>query len=147
MEDLTGLKLGAFQITPSLGSGGMGAVYKAYQPGMDQHVAIKVLPRHLAQDPGYLGRFHQEARLVARLQHSHILPAHDFGDENGYTYLVMPLIESGTLGDRLSGRPLSLAIVSKYISQLASVLDYAHGKGIIHRETWVFVALSKRIRE
>ena len=98
MEDLTGMQLGAYRITAPLGEGGMAAVYKAYQPGMDRFVALKVLPRHLAQDPDYLGRFRQEARVVARLQHPHILPAYDFGDENGYSFA--PADGTGDVGFR-----------------------------------------------
>ena len=74
MEDLTGRRLGPYQITSTLGAGGMATVYKAHQPAMDRHVALKILPRHFASDPLFVARFQQEARIIAQLQHPHILP-------------------------------------------------------------------------
>ncbi len=134
MEDLTGKKLGPYEIIGPLGEGGMAAVYKAYQAGMDRHVALKVLPQNLAKDPQFLGRFQNEARVIAKLQHPHILPIHDFGEAEGYTYLVMPLISSGTLGGLLKGDPLPLPRVRKLFSQLGDALDYAHTQNLVHRD-------------
>ena len=108
MEDLTGKQLGSYQIVEALGEGGMAAVYKAYQPGMERYVALKILPRHFASDPEFVGRFEQEAKVLAKLQHPHILPVFDFGEADGYTYIVMPFLESGDLNDLLRGQPLSL---------------------------------------
>jgi serine/threonine protein kinase len=105
MEDLSGKQLGPYRIVEPLGEGGMAAVYKAYQATMDRYVAVKVLPRFLASDPEFVGRFEQEAKVLARLQHPHILPVYDFGEHEGYTYLVMQCIEAGTLADLLQGRP------------------------------------------
>src|ERR1700722_7167788 len=99
MEDLAGRQFGPYRIVAVLGQGGMASVYKAYQPAVDRHVAIKVLPRHLASDPQYLSRFQHEARILARLQHPHILPIFDFGDSEGYTFLAMPLVSGGTLAE------------------------------------------------
>jgi serine/threonine protein kinase len=79
MENLTGKRLGQYQITSPIGEGGMAAVYKAYQPGMDRYVALKILPRHYANDPLFVKRFQQEAKIIASLQHPHILPVHDYG--------------------------------------------------------------------
>ena len=83
MEDLTGKQVGPYQIVAPLGEGGMAAVYKAYQPAMDRYVALKILPRHFASDPQFTSRFQQEARLLAKLQHPHILPVFDFGELDG----------------------------------------------------------------
>ena len=134
MEDLTGKQLGSYQIVAPLGEGGMAAVYKAYQPAMDRDVALKVLPRHFATDPQFMGRFQQEARLLAKLQHPHILPVFDFGETDGYTYIVMPYVESGTLTNLMHGQPLPLELVRKIISQVGDALDYAHTRGLIHRD-------------
>jgi len=134
MEDLTGKKLGPYEITGPLGEGGMAAVYKAYQAGMDRNVAIKVLPQNFAKDPQFAGRFQQEARVIAKLIHPHILPIHDYGEAEGYTYLVMPLINSGTLASLMQGKPLPLPRVRKLISQLGDALDYAHSQGLVHRD-------------
>ena len=134
MEPLTGKQLGPYRVIAPLGAGGMAAVYQAYQPGMDRSVALKILPRHLAHDPHFVARFQHEAKIIANLQHSHILPVFDFGEADGYTYLVMPYVASGTLADSLHGQPLPLARVRQIIAQLGDALDYAHSRGIVHRD-------------
>lgn len=134
MEDLTGKQLGPYQVVASLGEGGMAAVYKAYQPGMERYVALKILPRHFASDPLFVGRFEQEAKVLAKLQHPHILPVFDFGQADGYTYIVMPFLQSGDLTDLLRGSALSLAQIRRIISQVGDALDYAHAHGLIHRD-------------
>ncbi|MFQ5401038.1 MAG: protein kinase [Anaerolineae bacterium] len=135
MEDLTGKQLGPYQIITPLGRGGMAAVYKAYQPSMERYVALKILPRHYASDPEFIGRFTQEARVIANLQHPHILPVHDFGEADGYTYLTMRFVEGGTLADWLADKqPLSFARIRRIIAQVGSALDYAHTQGVIHRD-------------
>ncbi len=134
MEDLTGKQLGVYRVVASLGEGGMAAVYRAYQPGMDRYVALKVLPRHYASDPTFIGRFHQEAKVIAKLQHPHILPVFDFGEADGYTYIVMPLVQGGTLAGQLQGRPLPIAEIRRLISQVGDALDYAHSHGLVHRD-------------
>ncbi|OGO33966.1 MAG: hypothetical protein A2Z16_15915 [Chloroflexi bacterium RBG_16_54_18] len=134
MEDLSGKQLGQYKLDRRLGRGGMASVYKAYQPGTDRHVAIKILPRDDMGDPNFLNRFRQEARIIANLEHPHILPVYDYGEANGYTFLVMRLVEGGTLADLLRGRPLPLERIGKTISQLAEALDYAHSRGVVHRD-------------
>jgi tRNA A-37 threonylcarbamoyl transferase component Bud32 len=134
MENLTGKQFGPYQIVAPLGEGGMAAVYKAYQPGMERYVALKVLPRSYADDPQFLARFQREAKLLAQLQHPHILPVFDFGQSEGYTYIVMPFIPSGTLTGQLSGAPLPLARIRQVIAQVGDALNYAHARGMIHRD-------------
>ncbi|HMQ55841.1 MAG TPA: protein kinase, partial [Anaerolineae bacterium] len=109
MEDLTGKQFGPYRIMAPLGEGGMAAVYKAFQPGVDRMVALKVLPQHFAKDPQFVDRFEREAKVLARLQHPHILPVHDFGQADGYTYIVMPFIDSGDLADLMKERRFSMA--------------------------------------
>jgi predicted Ser/Thr protein kinase len=134
MEDLTGRQFGAYRVVAPLGEGGMAAVYKAYQANMDRYVALKILPSHLASDPQFVGRFEQEAKMVARLQHTNILPVFDFGEADGYTYIVMPFVETGTLAQLLAKGPLPLSRICQVVSQVASALDYAHAKGVVHRD-------------
>jgi len=134
LDDLAGKQLGPYRVAALLGQGGMAAVYKAYQPGMDRFVALKILPRQLAGDPEFAGRFKQEAKVIARLQHPHILPVYDFGEVGGYTYLVMPLIETGTLANLARDRTLSLQQIRSIISQVGDALDYAHSRGLVHRD-------------
>lgn len=133
MEDLTGKQLGPYTIAAPLSEGGMAAVYKAYQPSMDRHVALKVLSKRYASETNFLERFKLESRIIASLEHPHILPVYDFGEMDGYTFLAMRLVEHGTLAD-LTHNPLPPAHASALITQIADALDYAHTKGVIHRD-------------
>ena len=134
MEDLSGRSFGPYRIVAPLGAGGMAAVYKASQPAVDRHVALKVLPRHFAQDREFLGRFEQEATILASLQHPHILPVHDYGESDGFTFIVMPFIKTGTLADAIDEHPLPLAQIIRVITQVGDALDYAHARGLVHRD-------------
>lgn len=134
MPDLIGKTLGPYRIISQIGLGGMATVYKAYQPSMDRYVALKVLSTHFAQDPGFIKRFQQEAKIIARLEHARILPVYDHGEEDGYLYLVMRYIEAGTLKDRLKQKPLPLEEARRVVAQVGSALDYAHQLGVIHRD-------------
>ena len=99
MEDLTGKEIGPYRIVGPLGAGGMAAVYKAYQAGMDRYVAVKILPQFFAGNPEFVKRFDREAKLIAGLQHPRILPVHDYGKAEDHNYLVMSLVDTGTLED------------------------------------------------
>src|SRR5258706_7204070 len=114
-----GQTLGAYRIISQVGQGGMATVYKAYQPSMDRNVAIKVLPRHLAESPEFVTRFQQEARIIARLEHPHILPVFDYGESDGVTYFIMRYLEAGTLKSKMeAGRPLLFDKITCLFSQL-----------------------------
>jgi len=134
MENLTGRQFGQYQVVAPLGEGGMAAVYKAYQPSMERYVAIKVLPRQMATSEEFLARFRREAHLLAQLQHPHILPVFDYGESDGYTYIVMPFIQTGTLADLLKQRRLSLTESRRIMTQIGDALAYAHARGMIHRD-------------
>ena len=112
----------------------MATVYKAYQPSMDRHVAIKILPGELAESKEFAGRFQQEARIIAKLEHLHILPVFDYGEHDGISYLVMRYLEAGTLKDKLESGPLALSEIDQLLTQLCRALNYAHGHGVIHRD-------------
>ncbi len=131
---LVGQKLGKYEITELLGHGGMATVYQAYQRDVDRSVAIKVLPPHPGQDKQFVERFRLEARTIARLQHPHILPLYDYGDENDILYLVMAYVDGGSLSDRIRRSKLSLDEVQTVFQQVASALDYAHRQNVIHRD-------------
>jgi hypothetical protein len=133
MDDLTGRTLGQYQIVQRLGEGGMATVYKALQPSLNRYVAIKVLPPDLARQPDFAARFTREAHAVAQLQHPHILSVHDFGREGDLSYIVMQYVEAGTL-QRHMRQPMNLETIAKIIEQLADALDYAHRRGVIHRD-------------
>ncbi len=134
MEDLTGKQFGHYQIVAPLGEGGMAAVYKAYQPAMERYVAVKVLPRQMASTEEFLERFRREAKMLAKLQHPHILPVFDYGEQDGYPYIVMPLIQSGTLSESLHNTQIPLPEINRLITQIGTALGYAHAHGMIHRD-------------
>ena len=140
IQNLAGQSIGQYELQELLGLGGMGAVYRAFQPSLKRSVAIKILTPALAQQPGYLERFNREAETAAGLEHSHIVPIYDHGTENGTSYVVMRYLTGGTLADRMrrqrdEGLPMpSLGEVAELLGQLSSALDYAHKQGIVHRD-------------
>ncbi|HET9905832.1 MAG TPA: protein kinase [Anaerolineales bacterium] len=130
-----GQMLGSYRIINQIGQGGMATVYKAYQPSMDRHVAIKVLPSRLAESKEFVTRFQQEARIIAKLEHPHILPVFDYGESDGVAYFVMRYLEAGTLKERMvARRPLPLDEIDRIFTQLTDALSYAHGHGVVHRD-------------
>jgi serine/threonine protein kinase len=132
---LPGQMLGSYRIIEQIGEGGMATVYKAYQPSMDRNVAIKVLPSKLAGSSEFTQRFQQEARIIAKLEHPHILPVFDYGESEGITYFVMRYLNAGTLSQKMEkGRPLPLDEINRLFTQLADALSYAHSFGIVHRD-------------
>ncbi|HET7090978.1 MAG TPA: protein kinase, partial [Anaerolineae bacterium] len=131
--NLAGRDLGQYHVVELIGQGGMAAVYKAYQPALERHVAIKVLPEQLALVPDFSDRFVREAKAIAQLNHPNILPVMDFGQEDGLSYIVMKYVRGGTLADRLR-RPIDLLTTTRLVEQIAAALDHAHSRGIIHRD-------------
>ena len=129
-----GQMLGPYRIINQVGQGGMATVYKAYQPSMDRNVAVKVLPGQLAQSPEFTQRFQQEARIIARLEHAHILPVFDYGESEGIAYFVMRYLEAGTLKNQMEASPLPLREIDRLFTQLADALSYAHSQGVVHRD-------------
>ncbi|MHC1743076.1 MAG: protein kinase [Syntrophobacteraceae bacterium] len=130
---LIGTTLGQYRITEQIGEGGMATVYKAYQPSLDRFVAIKVLAPLHARTPGFKERFFREARAVAQLSHPNILPVYDVATENDICYLVMKCISGSSMRD-IMGEKMDLSRICRFIDQVASALDHAHGRGIIHRD-------------
>jgi len=130
---LGGQTLGQYQLVERLGRGGMATVYKAYQPSLDRYVAVKVLSTLLAQDPDFTARFQREARAIANLNHPNILPVYDYGQERELIYIVMRYVEGGTLQDML-GQSLDLDTTVEIIAQVGGALDYAHQRGLVHRD-------------
>ena len=130
-----GQMLGPYRIINQVGKGGMATVYKAYQPSVDRYVAIKVLPSQLAESREFATRFQQEARIIAKLEHPHILPVFDYGESDGVAYFVMRYMDAGTLKEKMiEGRPLPLNEINRLFTQLADALSYAHGHGVVHRD-------------
>jgi ligand-binding sensor domain-containing protein/tRNA A-37 threonylcarbamoyl transferase component Bud32 len=129
-----GQQLGPYRIISQLGEGGMATVYKAYHAAMDRYVAIKVLPPEFARSPSFKGRFQQEARLIANLEHPHILPVHDVGEIDSVHFFVMRFLDAGTLSNRIAAGPIGLEEISQVFLQIVDALGYAHERGVIHRD-------------
>lgn len=146
--DLIGQTIGQYQIIEELGSGGMATVYKAYQPALDRYVAVKVLAGQLAKDTTFRQRFDREAKAVAAMSHPYILPVYDFGEQEGLVYIVTELVEGGSLKERL-GQPLDPGVAARIASEIAQALDFAHRRGVIHRDVKpgnILVAGDGRVR-
>jgi Tol biopolymer transport system component len=132
--NLTGRRLGSYQILSLLGRGGMGEVYRARDTKLGRDIAIKVLPAALTTDPERLTRFDTEARMLAALNHPHIGAIYGLEDAERVPALVLELVEGDTLADRLRRGPISTRDALAMARQIADALDAAHQKGIIHRD-------------
>ncbi len=132
---MIGKRLSSYEIIEEIGQGGMATVYRAYQANIDRYVAIKVIQNKTNNlDTSAAQRFQREARLVARLEHPHILPVYDFDGANDPPYIVMRYLEAGTLKDIFKQGHLPINEVAYVIRQVAAGIDYAHRQGIIHRD-------------
>ncbi|MFH2101955.1 MAG: protein kinase [Chloroflexota bacterium] len=127
-------KIGRYEIKAELGRGGMATVYQAYDPRFEREVAVKVLPREMLHDPQFRTRFEREAKTIALLEHPAIVPVYDYGEDDGQPYFVMRYMTGGSLSDRLKAGTLSLQEAARIFQRLASPLDQAHSKGVVHRD-------------
>ncbi len=122
------------EILELLGQGGMGAVYKARQPALDRMVALKILPREAAADPGFAERFNREARALAKLSHPNIVAVYDFGQAHGVHYFIMEYVDGPNLRQLEEAGRLSPREALKIIPQICEALQFAHDEGIVHRD-------------
>jgi serine/threonine protein kinase len=133
--DLTGHRLGQYEILERITKGSTAAIYKAYQPKLERHVAVKVLSPHVIDEEGFLDRFSMEARAIAQLDHPNIVPVYDFDQVGELVYIVMKYVEGGTVKESMqSGRPMDLGLVVDLAVQIGRALSYAHKRGVIHRD-------------
>src|SRR5688572_8434558 len=105
---MIGTQLGAYQIIEEVGRGGMAVVYRARQETIERDVAVKVILQTVISTPESIERFKREARLVARLEHPHILPLYDFDGAHTPPYLTMRFLNGGTLKEMMSNRLLTV---------------------------------------
>jgi serine/threonine protein kinase len=133
---LVGRQLGPYHLLEGVGRGGMAEVYLAEDQRLDRKVAVKILPAALAEQENFRARFEREARAAARLQHPHILPVYDYGQQDNFTYLVMPYIADGSLAQAIANArgPLPLNKIVQWTDEMGSALQFAHNQGIIHRD-------------
>ena len=134
MAGLTGQRLGRYEILEQIGRGGMAAVYRAHDFENDRFVAVKVVAPHLSEDPNFEKRFRLEARVLRDLQHPNIMPVEDYGEMEGYAFLVMPYLKVGTLMDRLLEGPVSPQYGALLVQQISEALQYLHDQGVVHRD-------------
>jgi serine/threonine protein kinase len=137
--DLVGQTIGKFDMVASLGGGGMAEVYKAFQPSLNRHVAIKVIHPYLAKDPEFITRFQREAQNVAALRHPHIVQVYDYDVDEGRPYMVMEFIDGSPLSNKLTkmhaeGQSFTLDEVIRIIKGVGEALAYAHEQEMIHRD-------------
>ncbi len=128
-------QLGHYDIVAELGRGGMGVVYKGYEPALNRYVAIKVLADSLAHDESVKERFLREARSMAALNDPHIIQIYFIGEDAGQTFFVMEFVEGESLGSLLKREgKLAPEQAARVIFQTAQGLATAHDKGVIHRD-------------
>ncbi|MCP4419859.1 MAG: protein kinase, partial [Chloroflexi bacterium] len=127
-------KFGRYEIQGELGRGGMATVYQAHDPLTQRQVALKVLPQPLLDRPDLRTRFQREAEAIARLKHPNVVEVYDYGDQDGQPYLVMRLMQGGTLKDKMIDGPLTVAQTLPILHGVANALDAAHKLGIVHRD-------------
>lgn len=128
-------RVGRYEIQESIGEGAMARVYKAHDPDIDRTVAIKLLKTQLREDRDYRVRFLREAKGAGILSHPNIVTVYDVGDQDGHPYIAMEYIEGPTLAVLLRERRLlTVSEVVQIGIQLARALDYAHKRGIVHRD-------------
>jgi eukaryotic-like serine/threonine-protein kinase len=131
---IVGTVLGSYEIGALVGRGGMGEVYRARDSRLKRTVAIKTLPRELAQDPDRVQRFQQEAEALAALNHPNIAAIHALEEADGLRFLVLEFVEGETLADRLQGGALPVGEVVPLALQICGALAAAHDRGIVHRD-------------
>jgi urea transport system substrate-binding protein len=123
-----------YQILGQLGRGGMGVVYKARQIGLDRVVALKTIPASTVAGPSALARFDIEGRVVARLQHPHIVQIYEIGNHAGCPYFSLEYMDGGNLARWLDRKPIDVHVAAGVAEVLARAVHYAHTRGIIHRD-------------
>jgi serine/threonine protein kinase/predicted ATPase/DNA-binding SARP family transcriptional activator len=126
--------IGGYELRERIGSGGFGEVYRAYQPSVTRDVAVKVILPQYANHPEFVRRFEAEAQLVARLEHPHIVPLHDYWRGGEGAYLVMRWLPGGNLHDALQRGPWRPEAAAELLDQIAGALDTAHRQGVVHRD-------------
>ena len=134
-DEWVGKRLGKYEVTALLGIGGMGVVLRAYDPSIDRHVAIKVLPRELAADERSLQRFLAEARSAGKLNHANAVTIYEVAQQDSIHYLVMEEVSGGNTEDHIKRwGPYSVAEATRIALEAGKGLAAAHRQGLIHRD-------------
>lgn len=123
-----------FEIISWLGQGGMGTVYHARQPLLKRDVVIKILPKHLAEKPGFAERFEREGQLLARLNHPNIVGVYDIGISDGLYFIVMEYVEGVNLREAMRSEKFTPEQALAIVPKICEALQYAHEEGVLHRD-------------
>ncbi len=134
MDNLSGQQIKGYELRERIGTGGFGAVYKAQQSTVNREVAIKIILPHFSNHPDFIRRFENEAQLVARLEHLHIVPLYDYWRDPDGAYLVMRWLRGGSLRDALQKGPFTAEQAASLMDQLSAALSAAHRSHVIHRD-------------
>jgi eukaryotic-like serine/threonine-protein kinase len=132
--ELTGRRLGVYQLHERVGAGGMGEVYRARDTRLQRDVAVKILPEAFAADNDRRARFEREALVLASLNHPNIATIHGIEDQDGVHALVMELVDGETIADRMLRGAVPVSEALAIARQIADALDAAHERGIVHRD-------------
>ena len=128
-------RLDKYDILEELGKGGFATVYRAKDTMLGREVALKLLHPGRTWEPGFVERFYQEARIVAQLKHPGIITVHEIGEVDGQLFIAMEMVSGGSLLDRLEQEgALGLDETVALLIPVANALEYAHAKGVIHRD-------------
>jgi serine/threonine protein kinase/tetratricopeptide (TPR) repeat protein len=134
VPDLSGKRLGRYEVIARLGTGGMGVVYKAFDRHLDRSVALKVLsPEHFA-DPDHKRRLVREARAASALNHPNIVTIHDIGSHEGVDFIAMEYVDGRSLARLIPYNGLPVTLAFEYAAAIADALAQAHSAGVIHRD-------------
>jgi serine/threonine protein kinase len=131
---MLGRTISHYRITGKLGIGGMGVVYEAEDTRLPRKVALKFLPEELADDPDAIRRFRREAETIATLSHGNICTIYDIDEHEGRIFIAMECVDGVNLKVFLSRHTLTTTQIAELATQIASALDAAHAKGIVHRD-------------
>jgi len=128
-------RIGKYRVVGKIGKGAMGEVYKAHDPLLNRFVALKTIAPALAADPDFKRRFQREAQSAAQLNHPNIITVYDFGEEQGFTYMAMELLEGVDLREAIRARALGhLGRKLEVMEQIAEGLAFAHSRSVVHRD-------------
>ena len=133
-DSMQSMQIGRYTVLEELGSGGFSTVYRVRDTVLGREVALKVMRPLLLSDPAFVERFKREAQVIAQLDHPHIIPIYDYGEFEDRLCLVMKLMAGGSVGQVVEEGPLPWQRVLAITQQIASALDYAHERRLVHRD-------------